>query len=841
MTDVLLFVRSCIPTLIIYLTMIHKAGLFAAALSPFIVDRFQAIQVTPVQQMVFYEQQSVDLLKQISAQISSLSLQASVPTPSPLPPLTANPSRSDILVNALLFISLVLSLSAALLATLVQRWARDHMQIFHRYKHPLMVSRIRQYLHEHIERWHMAMIAEAVPTLIHVSLFLFLVALAVFLSNANWTVAKPTIVFITLFFAWYLIATILPVAKPQFPLRSPVSVLLWFVVQSFSPRLYKDRGDGELKPVSPNMVDGLMELALEDKPARRYRDRRAIAWLARDLTGDAEMESFASSIPGSFNPEWGVRVWGRRENESDGISNESSPGLAIDNYDLLQPPPSFRTPWHPLRRINVPIGGSHPSHLIPMHSSSIYHPQPLQVEGFVELCKRIGRLFHTCDNNNVFANEAERQSRSRTCVQAIALLIFRMKADLNWFGDIETIGKLLKAQGYGPGDHPRLSLATGSNQSFAANWTGLSIVIIQRTLAMERLKLAAQGVLLSFEPSSQNKAISRARRIDDTLKVVWDRVEVLDKDSNRFDRPETEEDRRHREWIDHEVEQMARIQTPISKLHTEVDTASYRLLEELPWNALKAITLSVDTCDFLLNPIKAQLKYLRSRFDWSDLSSWGPGAEPGAEQGIRPAVELSRPVTRLYRPTERQLWRLLDLVEGDAIGFTLELYLVSLREILSTSALSDDSHDTFFSAFEAITSNRALSECTIWTQQLILELILDIAANRGVFSDFGYPKFIEEELVRILRHVVAGVHDVFDIGLAVEDLEMVQSRHRHAGFRENVLNVLRHHLPRPLAPPMVPGTSNSIATTTAGPLVVRPATMNRAIPLPPQIQLRVSR
>ncbi|KAH9955521.1 hypothetical protein BGW80DRAFT_1466959 [Lactifluus volemus] len=583
----------------------------------------------PAQQMVFYEQQSVDLLKQISAQISTLSPQA-----------------------------LVISLSAALLATLIQRWVRDHMHIFYRDQHPLKVSRIRQYLHEGVEGWHMAAIAEVVPTLIHVSLFLFLVALAVFLSNANWTVAKPTIFFITVSFAWYLIATILPVAKPQFPLRSPVSSLLWFGVQSVSPRLHKDRIDGKLKPVNKNMGDGLMELALEGKPVRMDRDRRAIAWLAGDLTDDSETESFASSIPGSFNPEWGLRVWGRRENESDGNSNESSSGLASDNYDTLYP-----------------------------------------------LCTRIGHLFQKSSNHYLFENEYESSRRSHISIQAIALLVFRVNADLNWFGDIETIGKLLKAQDYRV--HPQQPLAP---RPFAANWTGLSIVVIRNILSTERLKMAAKTVLLSFERISPNEAISCARRIDNTLNVVWDHVEARGTDPRRHgDRPETDGDTRHREWIEHEIEQIARTSSPLYNLRTEVDQASCQLTKHLRWESLRNLTQSINACDFLLNPLEAQLKYLHGRIVSSSSLSSGWGVEQVAEQGTRHAVEQTHAVSRLFRPTERQIWRLRDLCEGGAVGFTLELYLLSLRELLPTSVSSNDSRDNFFSAIEAITSNRALS------------------------------------------------------------------------------------------------------------------------------------
>jgi Family of unknown function (DUF6535) len=293
--------------------------LFAAALTPFIVDRVQTIQVTPAQQMVFYEQQSVEMLKQISAQLSSAFPQASVPSPSSLPPLsslTANPSPSDRRVNVLWFMSLILSLAAALIATLVQRWARSHMQIFLRHKHPLELSRIRQYLHEGVQRWHMAAIAEAVPALFHVALFLFMFGLADFLVHADMIVGAPTVAFIALYCAFYTTTTIVPLWKPQFPIRSPFSVMLWYLAQAIPIRSYKDRVDGKMKPVSQNMADGQMELAMESTPPRRYRDRRAIAWLVRGLTVDVEMESFALSMPGSFNPEWGVRVWGRRASEA---------------------------------------------------------------------------------------------------------------------------------------------------------------------------------------------------------------------------------------------------------------------------------------------------------------------------------------------------------------------------------------------------------------------------------------------------------------------------------------------------------------------------------------------
>ena len=58
--------------------------------------------------------------------------------------------------------SLVFSLIAALIATLVQQWVREYMHVFQRYGNPLKSTRLRQYLYEGVERWHMPRVARSV-------------------------------------------------------------------------------------------------------------------------------------------------------------------------------------------------------------------------------------------------------------------------------------------------------------------------------------------------------------------------------------------------------------------------------------------------------------------------------------------------------------------------------------------------------------------------------------------------------------------------------------------------------------------------------------------------------
>ncbi|KAH9010710.1 hypothetical protein EDB84DRAFT_1279575 [Lactarius hengduanensis] len=141
------------------------AGLFSAALTSFLVDKIHDLQADPAQQMVYYQQQNVALLVQISQQVSAIAPQVSIPS-TPLPTYVFDLNPSDVRVNAFWFMSLVFSISAALLATLVQQWVRDYMHVFQRYSNPLKSARLRQYLYEGVEGWYMPVVAESVPGLV---------------------------------------------------------------------------------------------------------------------------------------------------------------------------------------------------------------------------------------------------------------------------------------------------------------------------------------------------------------------------------------------------------------------------------------------------------------------------------------------------------------------------------------------------------------------------------------------------------------------------------------------------------------------------------------------------
>src|SRR5487761_339525 len=314
--------------------MTSQAGLFSAALTAFVLDSKQSLKVSPNDQMVYYLQQNVAIMDQISHQISAIVPQVSIPSTPPPPFPTFKPLVSDIRINVFWFMALIFCLSAALLATLVQQWVRDYMHVFQRYSDPLKSARLRQSLHDGSEGWYMPVVAEAGPGLLHISLFFFFAGLCDFVLNINTTVGISTTVPIAICGSLYIFTIFAPVIYPQSPYQNSFSGPIWYLMQKLGGRRYKDRGvDGASKSVSSNMAQGQLQLAMEETEERKGRDEKAVRWLVGNMTEDAEMETFVMAIPGSFNGEYGIEVWKKVSNTTyDENKNESQ------NEAVVTPP-----------------------------------------------------------------------------------------------------------------------------------------------------------------------------------------------------------------------------------------------------------------------------------------------------------------------------------------------------------------------------------------------------------------------------------------------------------------------------------------------------------------------
>ncbi|KAH9030913.1 hypothetical protein EDB85DRAFT_1866109, partial [Lactarius pseudohatsudake] len=139
-------------------------GLFSAAVASLISVSIQDIRPNPQDTSNFYLANIYRTLADPASNISD-SLPASPPP--------FSPPNYAIWVNALLFLSLVISISCALLATLLQQWARRYLKVTQPRYSLHKRARIRAFFAEGVDRFLLPWAVEALPTLLHVSLFLF--------------------------------------------------------------------------------------------------------------------------------------------------------------------------------------------------------------------------------------------------------------------------------------------------------------------------------------------------------------------------------------------------------------------------------------------------------------------------------------------------------------------------------------------------------------------------------------------------------------------------------------------------------------------------------------------
>ncbi|KAJ7447276.1 hypothetical protein B0H11DRAFT_366366 [Mycena galericulata] len=273
------------------------AGLFSASLTAFIIESYKTL--TPDQ-----GDATVAILMQISRQLSTSGNASAVQ----LPPVHSvfRPSAASITCNTLWFISLGLSLSCALIATLVEQWARDFIQKTDMRPSPIIRARIFSYLYYGIRRFNMHAVVELIPLLLHISLILFFAGLVAFFQPINGAlmVVASALLFIIVSVYGYL--TVLPVLHSDCPYHTPLSVLLRDIVlqvpvlwaASFKQK--QELGSTFPAPTKSgtlSLSEVMTNDATRESPERADRDCRALIWTMKALTDDDELELFVEALP----------------------------------------------------------------------------------------------------------------------------------------------------------------------------------------------------------------------------------------------------------------------------------------------------------------------------------------------------------------------------------------------------------------------------------------------------------------------------------------------------------------------------------------------------------------
>ena len=126
-------------------------------------------------------------------------------------------------------LSLIVSIACALLATLMQQWARRYVEPPQLRTTPRERSHVRSFLFVGLERFGMSAAVELIPTLLHLSVFLFFVGLVIFFFTIFTTVAIIISVSVGIFSIAYIALTLFPCVHLNCPYRTPFSNLSWYV------------------------------------------------------------------------------------------------------------------------------------------------------------------------------------------------------------------------------------------------------------------------------------------------------------------------------------------------------------------------------------------------------------------------------------------------------------------------------------------------------------------------------------------------------------------------------------------------------------------------------------
>ena len=588
----------------------------------------------------------------------------------------------------------------------------------------------------------MPIAAEAVPGLLHVSLFLFFAGLADSTLNINTTIGVSTTVPIGICGLLYIFTTLAPVIYPQSPYQTSFSGVIWYAVQKLRGRRFKDR-DGDLKIVSTNMAQGQMQLSMEKTKERNGRDKRAILWLLDNLTEDAEIESFVMSAPRSLD------VW-----------TELSKGDVVPVIAERAEPSSH------LRMIRNVFGlvscrfkpftarRSSANALVNQRDNSIFIPSIHESITFREFCWRIGHLFDTCKNRAAFASDELWRMRARACVEVMASLVFKVDVKLDWFGDtLQVLGDIGSAEGM-----HKLSLA-GRDQAFVVHWMCLSIMAIRSALISGwRLNYYANDRRKNFleKHLSFRRAREKAREIEETVEHHW---------------------RTEHEWhlsskISFATDTMQELNLTIAS--EKVDEVVMRIAHQLPGVHLDfpdSDPFLRQSFDLFRDPPKLQFicrhQPLNKFFDFLKRID--------ACQDYSPNSEYEQVVENIIWPKhllQRSVWSANDFYHG-GLGLAVELFLLSLKQLLSTYPSQESYSTLFVSTFRAITSDRRDG---VQQSGSILNILLDIVASeQGLLRTFNYPDYITDEIWELLGDILEGHSQSYSsINSAVRQLTDVQ-------------------------------------------------------------------
>ena len=297
-----------------------QTGLFSAALAALLSVSVQDLQPNSTDISAFYLANIFQLLADKDGSHVSIPSTLSPPASNFAVPMHA------VWVNSLWFLSLVISITCALLATFVQQWTHRYINVtttgepYSLHKQ----ARIRAFFAEGLDKSQLPLVVELIPTFLHLSVFLFFAGLCVFLINLNTTVSRAVVSCVGACIFMYLCIIVMPIIRYDTPYNTPLSSLAWYlwtgmlhifflILCSFSVRGFLkrwfiripffgytsiERLDQLQQRYRKRFLDGIQKASEESALSLSSEiDGRALVWTVRSLDGDNKQEEFFANIP----------------------------------------------------------------------------------------------------------------------------------------------------------------------------------------------------------------------------------------------------------------------------------------------------------------------------------------------------------------------------------------------------------------------------------------------------------------------------------------------------------------------------------------------------------------
>lgn len=198
-------------------------------MTAFTIESYQLLQQDP-------GDASTEILATISSQLASFAtgsgfINSTAPAASLTQLSSFTPPPWAVSVNILWFISLALSLVAALFAIMVQQWIRE-------YPAAALTSarenlRLRRFRLRGLNTWRVPMVVYILPTLLQIALILFMGGLAILMWAVNLQVALPLLVVLAVSLCVFLFFVSMPTIFPSCAYKGPLALLLRILVRRF--------------------------------------------------------------------------------------------------------------------------------------------------------------------------------------------------------------------------------------------------------------------------------------------------------------------------------------------------------------------------------------------------------------------------------------------------------------------------------------------------------------------------------------------------------------------------------------------------------------------------------